>query len=86
MNDVFAIPGEIVTCENGHNICEVAKELRRWETVTAADSFKNWTFEYTPKAGTPVPKCPTCGRRFIKSGAFVCIAGEWRPKPQEEAA
>ncbi len=81
MSDVFAVPGEIVACANGHEICTVAEPLVRYE-VMRSSQFKDWKFEIDLTAGMAIPPCPACGAWFIGfvgDGNRVHIDGEWRP-------
>jgi hypothetical protein len=75
----YGKPGDLVTCQNGHPICEVAEDLSK-AVVVRHSHFKNWRHEIS--ATGQIPPCPICGQPFItefSGGARVFIAGRWRP-------
>lgn len=83
---VFAKAGEVVTCENGHPICTVARDIHTKDTMTAGQ-FKDWKIDIDTRPGAAIPFCPTCGAPFIAhpKGTFpergkVFIDGKWRPE------
>lgn len=74
----FASPGEVVTCENGHEICVIAKPLISGQ-IMSVDLFQDWKIE-VPQANAIVEPCP-CGAEYIRGGRAtdIHIGGEWRP-------
>lgn len=80
--DGFAKIGEIVTCEAGHEICEVASALVRHERISH-QSFTKWRFEELERAnsGSVLP-CPQCGALYIRGqsfrGADIHFQDGWR--------
>lgn len=77
----FASPGEIVTCEDGHPICEVAEPLMKNMKLSVL-SFRDWKID-KPKPGDRLNStCPQCGERWIKDGETgpwaLHVNGEWR--------
>lgn len=78
----FAEAGEIVTCENGHEICAVAVPLHR-ETALSTAHFTDWKIP-EPKKGSAIEPCPQCGGAYITEGPnfgglSLHVSGEWRP-------
>ena len=66
--------GEIITCENGHEICLVL------EDITIGD--RNWTSKLgaflivtQPKIGDPLPVCPVCGAFWVKIPNTLHVRG-----------
>lgn len=80
--DVFARKGEVVTCENGHAICDVGVDLHRFGYMRAAD-FTNWRKLPPPQSGEQVTSCPECGAPFItqmrRGQTQIHFANGWRP-------
>ncbi len=83
---IFAKAGELVTCENGHEICEVATDLHTQAKITASQ-FRNWRFPIDTTPGNTVPNCPQCGAKFMghpepdkfPEGGKLHVGDEWRP-------
>lgn len=77
-------PGDLVTCANGHLICEIAKPLSYGDKISP-DCFHNWCQGMKPPLnGERVKPCPDCGADYIRVGNLnlgyqVHINGEWRP-------
>lgn len=86
----FARTGEIVTCENGHYICEIARDIY-WRDRVRSANFKNWCGD-PPEPGSKVDPCE-CGAFYLASsgqlrqssvfrpvGHYLHIDGKWRPE------
>jgi hypothetical protein len=63
MTKLYAQRGEVVTCKNGHRVCEIARDIELpgmegplWESV---DDLTGW------RAGDLTRMCPTCGEPFM---------------------
>ena len=72
----YAKEGEVVTCENGHSICEFV------ETVYVGDmqNPEQLGFWHQPEPETgqlPIPRCSRCNGRFYYGGLFHMKDG-WR--------
>lgn len=78
----FAVPGEIVTCERGHYICQVAEPLVA-DTVMMPSAFREWRKEDEHKMYDPVRPCSQCGASFVRNGPRggfqLHVSDEWRP-------
>ena len=79
---LYAKAGEIVTCLNGHEICELAKDIFVADHISASQ-FKWWRNQMAAKPNTPIEPCHTCGAPYVKSGTpyggtYLHIDGEWR--------
>jgi hypothetical protein len=77
------IGGSHVSCENGHRICTVGRDIYAWDVVQI-DAFTDWT-QPEPKPGDPIneEKCVICGAKYIRSRDFVTLHIEdhgWRPQ------
>ena len=73
----YALAGEIVTCENGHPICEFTDHVCVGESFRSRD-LTNWRQE-EPKVGqVPIPRCAVCGARFVLGGNVFHIGDSWR--------
>lgn len=73
-SQVYAKAGEIVTCENGHPICTIGRDIvigEPWDPTALVD----WQ-QPEPTIGT-FPKCAICGEDFYLSGALHFEDG-WR--------
>ncbi len=82
MSDFIARAGEVVTCQNGHQICDVAVDIARHSPGPLVSQFSNWRDIQEPKIGEIIPPCPHCGAPFIERGllsARLHIGEEWRP-------
>jgi hypothetical protein len=82
---IIAYKGERVTCENGHGICTVAKDIDSKDLVSASQ-FEDWLFEVDTRSGSRIPVCPVCSAPFLahRPGTFpdaakLCINRKWRP-------
>lgn len=79
---LYAKKGEVVTCTNGHEICELAKDVYVNEPLMA-EKFINWKNQEPAKPCDVIAPCNACGEPFIKSampygGIWLHIDGEWR--------
>jgi len=79
---LYAKKGEIITCTNDHEICELAKDVYVGGLLVA-EEFINWRNQEPAKPCDVITPCKTCGEPFIKSampygGNHLHIAGEWR--------
>lgn len=78
MTKPLATAGELLTCENGHVIAEVARDLMPFEMISPGD-FTHW------RMGKPtsdeVAPC-MCGALYINvksfGGVYPHIGDEWR--------
>jgi hypothetical protein len=83
--------GTLVTCENGHRICEIVGVLMEWETKTARSSGLG---NYTPGERVAGPgtkswqcRCSQCGAAWIderwsvdgKRAAKIHLETGWWP-------
>jgi hypothetical protein len=79
VTDLYAKAGEQVTCENGHVICEAARDLHTFATWSPAD-WTNWT-QPEPMPGTSLEAClcAICGARWVRApGMIYHFADGWR--------
>lgn len=83
MGDLYAKAGEIVTCENGHEIATVRQDIFRY-TRAKRDQF-SWREGAEPELCTPYSAnvCPHCGGRYIavnavKGTVMHFAEGGWR--------
>lgn len=60
----FAVAGEWVTCERGHRICRVAKDIEPGALHDDA-FFADWQQE-APKHGTDPRPCARCGGKWFR--------------------
>ena len=67
---IYLQKGEQITCEGGHIICEVARDIHSSEPMNSAVQLTNWTQE-PPKISTPLPiLCERCKLPFARGGTF----------------
>jgi hypothetical protein len=79
---LYASAGEIVTCLNGHEICEIAKDIFVAEMISVAQ-FKNWRHQPQPQPHDEITPCMSCGAPYVNSttsygGTRLHIDGKWR--------
>lgn len=73
----YAVAGEIVTCENGHPICEFIETVESGQRQDLPRQLGKWR-QPEPEVGTiPVPVCAVCGAQFY-TGAHFHIGESWR--------
>ena len=78
--DLVAREGEIVTCQNGHEIARIKSDLMPFMRVCAA-AFEplRGGLGFTP--GARIEPCPECGGRYIRKnggGLQLHVGREWR--------
>lgn len=56
---IWARAGERITCEMGHHICKVARDIEAGEFYRSS-MFTDWCFGAEPAIGKPTPPCQ-CG-------------------------
>ena len=71
----YAVKGEVVTCENGHFICEFL------DTVNVGQSWDStklgrWR-QPEPKLGTMKQPCTSCNARWFE-GSYLHFPDGWR--------
>ncbi len=79
---LYASTGEIVTCLNGHEICELAKDIFVADLISVSQ-FKNWRHQPQPQPHDSITPCMTCGAPYVTSttaygGTRLHIDGKWR--------
>lgn len=79
---LYARQGEIITCTNGHRICELSRDIYVNEPLMA-EQLTNWKNQEPAKPCDVIMPCNTCGEPFVKSempygGSWLYISGEWR--------
>lgn len=80
---LYASKGEVVTCENGHEICELSRDVFVDDPIIV-EQFENWRNQEPPKPYEIIKPCQTCGARFIDTaqypygGSWLHINEEWR--------
>ena len=83
---IYARKGEVVVCENGHPVCELARDVNLGETFDPSD-LVNWK-QSPPKIGDTAPRC-VCGARYWRGDNlaqnFHFIDG-WRPEKLNKEA
>ena len=64
---VYLHEGELITCENGHPICRVARNVHAGDSMhTINQDLDDWR-QAIPQLGTPLPiSCEVCGEMWIK--------------------
>lgn len=86
---LYASAGEVVTCTNGHEICEIAKSIFVADLISV-NQFINWRHQPQPQPRDPITPCMTCGAPYIQSDSGMAamrlhINGEWRTTFNDEA-
>lgn len=73
----YAQVGEIVTCENGHPICEFVETVAYGQMQDVAHQLGGWR-QGVPEVGQlPLPACDRCGAQFT-DGMRYHFADGWR--------
>ena len=75
---VYAKAGEVVTCENGHPICEFVVDVISGATQNLPKQLGNWRQKVPTVGQMPIPRCAVCGARFAIAGGIFHIGSEWR--------
>lgn len=73
----YAREGDVVTCENGHPICEFIKTVYVGDIQDPKNQLGFW-HQPKPEVGqTEIPRCNTCGGRWYLWGVLHFKDG-WR--------
>lgn len=64
MTDLWAKKGEHLTCENGHVIATVARDIVRGE-IAKGDEWEGWTQSQPQTGSLPPLACGQCGAPFF---------------------
>lgn len=80
--NLYASKGEVVSCENDHEICDMAKDVFVNDRIMV-EQFENWRNQESPKPNDVITPCKICGAPFVVSelpygGTWLHINGEWR--------
>jgi hypothetical protein len=63
---MIAYQGETVTCDNGHEICDVAQDICRYSAANA-ELFTAWRLGVPPEDEQPMRcRCNVCEAEFIR--------------------
>jgi hypothetical protein len=62
---MIACKGETVTCENGHEICDVSQDVNRY-SVAEVRLFTAWRMDVPPDMPPMHCLCGICGAEFIR--------------------
>jgi hypothetical protein len=62
---MIAYKGETVTCENGHEICDVAQDIGRYSSANA-EMFTGWRRGMSSEDERLMRYCCSCGAEFIR--------------------
>jgi hypothetical protein len=74
----YAREGEVVTCENGHPICEFIQTVYVGDTQDPENQLGFW-HQPKPEVGqNPVPRCSKCGGRWYIAGGIMHFKDGWR--------
>ncbi len=71
--------GEIITCENGHEICEVMEDVYPFQ-MNWHLCFGKWR-QYEPTLGGRFPVCEVCGSEVFQFPS-IWVRGEKRTIPE----
>lgn len=87
MNDFLGV-GEKITCESGHQICSVVKQISAGEEVDVS-CFGEWV-QLEPELGEPFPLlCNKCGSHWMRGDGFeglrIHTVLGWWPKPSSDS-
>jgi hypothetical protein len=85
LTKLIARKGEIVTCENGHEICDVAEDIEA-SSIVRRNQFTAWRQPEHAAGDGPaaIGPCTVCGARWVgvpegKTGSYLHIGDQWRP-------
>lgn len=59
--------GEIITCEGGHQLYRITKDIQRFETFRSSQAEPIHSAMPVPEMGHPYEPCPECDRRWQKA-------------------
>ena len=85
---IFARKGEIITCENGHEICRFKNDVRSGAFFDGGSDLTDWK-QPQPQRGSQKVVCAECGGLWwhgIGGGMHFFIEGKWRSKSPKEAS
>ena len=74
--DVYAKRGEVVTCERGHVICAMLRDVSRGELFDDS-AFGDWQMKKPDVGQFPIPRCERCGARWCMGMQYHFHNG-WR--------
>ena len=77
----YARRGEIVTCENGHPIVTMMRDVKLGEQFDP-DAFVNW--RQVPDWSVKAPVCDRCGTPFWMPDNVFHFDDGWRHGPRRE--
>lgn len=63
---LYAHAGEHITCERGHVIATVARDVVVGAVFTA-DMVKDWHHKFSGLPGMSLKPCPECGASWVKA-------------------
>ncbi len=77
----IASVGEIVTCEQGHEICDVVQPIMTNQALSKT-VFGNWRPNCEAGEGALIPPCPVCRSLWIDFTMYgpsrLHVGTEWR--------
>lgn len=78
----YAMKGEIVTCENGHEICEFSRNVCTRDEAKLDSDLVNWR-QKSPQIGALIVSCERCGAQWWHGnyGQHFHFASGWRGRP-----
>ncbi|MGQ9370402.1 hypothetical protein [Azospirillum sp. ST 5-10] len=76
MSAPYARAGEVVTCTNGHPICEFAEDAALLDGQRPGH-LTGWR-QPEPLFGGPIPTCAVCGAEFYRGPGVFHFAEGWR--------
>jgi hypothetical protein len=62
---MIAYKGDTVTCENGHEICDVTQDIGRYSGANA-EMFTAWRRGMSSEGDQLMRHCSICGAEFIR--------------------
>lgn len=80
-SSLYAKAGEVITCESGHEICTIGRNIYKGATQIMEDLI-NWR-QQEPKIGCNIPVCAICGADFYVSNIFPPYGGVKVPNNQK---
>jgi hypothetical protein len=74
----YAREGEVVTCENGHPVCEFVQTVFMGDMQDLENQLGFW-HQPKPEVGQlEIPRCAKCNGRFYISGGIMHLKDGWR--------